>query len=704
MSNFWNKLNAMLSADLSIDQKETPRQKKKIWKFWVVLFVLIFGLFGVIGRLFYLQILEVDKYRSLAKRQHELKIDLPANRGIILDRNGKEIATNIMSLSVAVDPKVLKKKDEVCNIISKNLKIPYSNLLNKINNTESRFVWLVRGKDPLLLNDLYLLKDRGLILIEEPKRYYPYGESAAQIIGYTNIDNLGISGLEFIENEVLKGQDGYMIMRRDGKQRKYAAPDLPINPPKNGKNIKLTIDIDLQRIVQHELENGVKNSLADAGIAIAIKPKTGEILAICNYPFFNPNERTTIKSENTKLRAITDEYAPGSTFKLMTAAMALQENIVAENDSVYGFNGEMRFSWGTIRDVHGLGATDFKHAVWNSSNIIMANTAEQIEDRKFYSYLRNFGFGHKLEIDFPGEAPGKLKKPKDFNKSSKRYMGHGYDLTCTPIQLVNSYATVANGGSMMQPHIVKSIFDENENYFEKKPTKIRRVISEETSKRLWDLFVGVVDSGSGKRAKIEELKIAGKTGTSQKLRKSGGYSKSEYYASFAGFFPADDPEIALLIIVDRPRKSIYGGVNAAPIFKNIAQRWMSLTYTPESNFTESDSVLVPQFAGLNFRQAQRIAGNLGLELSASKDEGICFFQNPKPGEFVKKNTEIKLTLVNHKKSDSQPKYDLTGMPLKNALNLLHSKGIETEVYGVGNITKQKWSKDGDRMICKIYCG
>lgn len=703
MNKFWEKLNNLISADLSIDRKETPRIEKKIWKFWVVIFILGLGLFGVIGRLFFLQVIDVEKYKAMAKRQHELKIDLPASRGVIYDRNGKELATNIMSLSVAVDPKILTQKNEICNILSKNLGLDFNRLSSKIEKANNRFIWLVRGADPIKISDLYMLKDRGLILIEEPKRYYPYGESAAQIIGYTNIDNLGISGLEYIENEQLQGKDGYMMMRRDGRQKKFAAPDLARVNPKNGTSIQLTIDIDLQRILQHELKKGIENSMADAGIAIAMKPETGEILSICNYPYFNPNKRSTIKSEYTKLRGITDEYAPGSTFKLMTSAMALQEKIIAEDDSVYGFNGEMRFSWGTIRDVHGLGATDFRHAVWNSSNIVMANIASKIEDRKFYSYLRDFGFGNKLEIDYPGEISGKLKKPENFNKSSKHYMGHGYDLTCTPLQLVNSYATVANGGNMMQAHLIKSIFDDEKQKSEKKATRIRRVISEEVSYRLRDLFIGVVDSGSGKRARVDGFKIAGKTGTSQQLNKGGGYSKSEYYASFAGFFPAENPEVAMLIIVDRPRKSIYGGVNAAPIFKNIAQRWMSLHYEKKTEIVENDSVLVPSLIGLDFDEAKLIAANLGLRVASTSEKGVCFFQTPSPGEFLRKEENIRISLVQKGTPENLVKYDLKGMPIKNALNLLHSKGIKTEVVGVGLVSRQEWKKEGNAMKCKIFC-
>lgn len=693
-----------MSADHSIDENEFPRNMNKHWKFVFVVGFVALGMVGVVIRLFFVQIIEGEKYQNLAKNQHEKKMTLPAQRGLVLDRNGNVLATNIMTLSVALDPKISTEKDKIIDLLSGNLNLNKGELLKKIKG-DKRFVWLVRGVNPDDINEIYDIKDKGLILIDEPRRYYPYGEVASQIVGYTNIDNIGISGIEYLNDSVLKGTDGYVMLQKDAKQRLYASAELPKINPINGYDIKLTLDIDLQRILEYELEEGIKWSDANSGIGIAIKPQTGEILALANYPYFNPNLRTSISDENTKLRAITDEYAPGSTFKIVTTAAGLQEKIINELDTVNGHNGELVFSWGKIRDVHGFGRTTFKEAVWQSSNVVMSSIADQIEDGKFYSYVRNFGFGNQLDIDLPGEISGKVKRPEKFYKSSKRYMGHGYDLTATPLQVVNAYSAVANQGVMMQPYLMKKIYNDKEVLLEKKPIKIREVIEKSIAERVKDLFVGVVDSGSGKRASIKGMKIAGKTGTSQKINQFGKYSKSEYYASFAGFFPADNPEVALLIIVDTPKKSIYGGVNSAPIFREIARRWMQLrANTIEGNdlIVKSDSVVTPNLIGMDNRDLKIVNEYFNLKFKTDKDDGIVFYQTPKQGEILKEKSTINIKLID-KNKDNFVGYDLKGMPLRRALNFLHSSGIKTKVIGSGNVYKQEWSKKDKIIVCTLIC-
>lgn len=705
-SKLFAYLNELLSADTSIDENEHPRNKNKQWKFYLIVSLVAIGLLGVIIRLFIVQVIDADKYASMAKKQHEKKMVLPAQRGLILDRNGKVLATNIMTLSIAVDPKILTKKEEIINLLNIKLNIKKSELNRKINS-KRRFVWLARGVNPDIVNEIYNIKDRGLILVDEPRRYYPYGEVSSQIVGYTNIDNKGISGIEYLNDTSLRGTDGFIMLQRDAKQRESASAELPKLEPRNGHNIQLTIDVDLQRILEFELAEGIKWSDAKGGIGIAIKPQTGEILAIANYPYFNPNNRSTIKFENTKLKAITDEYAPGSTFKIVTTAAGLQEGIISEEDTVKGYNGEIVFSWGKIRDVHGFYKSTFREAVWNSSNIVMSHIADQIEDGKFYSYVRNFGFGNELDIDLPGEISGKVKKPEQFYKSSKRYMGHGYDMTATPLQVVNAYASVANNGKMMQPYLLKRIIGDEEDLVNKTPIKIREVINEDIAERVRDLFVGVVDSGSGKRAKVEGMKIAGKTGTSQKINEFGKYSKSEYYASFAGFFPADNPEVAMLIIVDTPTKSIYGGVNAAPIFREIARRWMQLKsgkFDPMISEQGLDSLVVPNLIGMNYKDVVNMQDYFNIEIEGNKESGMVFFQNPKSGEVIKKGETVVVNLISRNKKDEDFKgFDVTGMPLRRALNFLHTSNVKTKVIGRGKVKSQKWSKKGNQVYCTLIC-
>jgi len=704
--DFLNKINSLLSA--SNEEEDYPREEKKFWKFWLVILFVNIGLGIIVIRLFQIQILEGEKYQLLAKSQHERRMSLPAERGIVYDRNGNLLAGNINTVSVIVDPFLLTNAAEICQIIARGTGASYEALYTRATKENRRYERLARGIMPHLIDELYGVKDKGLLLINEPSRYYPYGEAGAQIIGFTDSDGNGLSGIELQFDEALRGRDGYVVMQKDARQNLHESQDFQRTEPTNGKHLTLTIDINLQRIIQYELKAGVEYSEASSASAVVIEPSTGEILAIASYPSFDGNKRGSIKSNNNRLRAITDEYAPGSTFKAVTVSALLQENVVSEDDSVDGFNGEMVFSWGRIKDVSGFKKKTFRQAVWSSSNIVMANYANKLEDRRFYSYIRDFGFGNKLEVDLPGEIPGKLKKPNEFYNSTKRYLGHGYDLTATPLQVVNAFATIANDGVMMKAHVVAEIFSPSEDFEDDNiiftPEKIRRVITPKTAKRVRDLLIGVVDSGSGKKSRIRDLKIAGKTGTSQKIGKRGKYSKKDYVASFAGFFPADNPKLAMIVVIDEPRKSIWGGSNAAPVFKRIAQRYM-MSQNLETNpvFAHDDSVLAPNLLGMDIKDARQKSELLGMKILSDTKSGIVFFQNPKPMAFAKRNDGIQLTVMNPKDSAgiNYKKLDLRGLSLRRALNILQIAGIESEVTGSGVVRRQSWGRRNKKIYCKL---
>lgn len=685
--------------------------KGKLWKFQLVFAFILLGLILSIIRLFNIQVLNSEKYVNLAKRQHESKIDLRAERGNILDRNGNLLATTFSSLSVAVDPTLLENKDKICDIIAKNLDISKSKLLNKIRKSNGSFVWLVRGELPNRLSELRGIKDKGLILIEEPKRNFPYRKTASQIVGFTNIDNKGISGIELGWDSLLIGRSGFMLMYRDGLGRLRPSPELPFIEPIHGNSIELTIDVELQQIVEYELAKGIERTLAEAATVIAIKPQTGEILAMASYPFFDPYNITKQSSAGMRLRGITDVYEPGSTFKMITAAAALEEKLVSEDEIFDGHNGVLSIRGGVIRDVHAMGKVDFRTAMVNSSNIILSEVANRLPSNKLYSYIRNFGFGLKTEIDLPGEVSGKLPKPENFHANTKRYLGHGYGLSVNALQLVNSYAAVANGGKLMKPFLVKKVYNSNGDILhENKPQQIRQVISESTCIKLTDLLVSVVDSGSGKAARIDGLRIAGKTGTSQQLV-DGRYSKSDYHASFAGFLPAENPKIALVVIVDRPRRSIYGGYNAAPIFRNISARWMSANdysdkvLISKNENSEKDSVLMPNLIGLQGEIANKILDEIGIDYDKVNESHFVYNQLPKAGDYVPKYEKVIVTsgeFQNNDEENQDRRHDVIGFKLNKALNLLHQAGVYVKVVGKGRVYKQEWDEKDGQVICTLY--
>lgn len=668
------------------------------------------GMLVVVGRLFQVQILNADFYKSKAKRQHQSRIDLSAQRGNIYDRHGKLLASTIKSISVAVDPNLLKHKQEICDILSESTGIAASKFFEKISRAKGSFVWLTRGLSPDKVFRLRSLNDKGLLLIEEPKRHYHYGGIASQLLGATDIDNKGLTGIELAWDSLLMGRSGYMMMYRDGLGRLRPSADLPIIPALNGYSVQLTLDIELQRIVEFELMQGVTNSQAESGTVIAIKPETGEILAMATYPGFDPNNSSTFTTANMRNKAITDVYEPGSTFKLITAAAAMEEKLVSLSERFNGFNGEMHFSNYVIRDVHPLGIATFREAMIHSSNIILSSVAAKIPDYKFYKYIRDFGFGIVSGIDLPGEIPGRTQRAEQLNISAKRFVGFGYGLLSTPLQIVNSYSAIANKGLMMRPYVVRSVFNSSgEKVSEYSPTSTRRVVSESTAQTLVGVLADVVSKGTGSGAKISGINIAGKTGTSQQLVE-GTYSKADYNASFVGFFPAESPKVCMLVFLDRPKTSIYGGSTAAPIFKNIALRWLSVdpsSINYNSNTALSDTVYMPSLMGLLIDDARQIINDVGLTIGKNAKSGIITKQFPIAGTKIKRGTTVVLTTSSPDSlvsvgSNKLP--SVVGLSVRRAIAMLHSAGIKAKVKGQGKVVRQIWEKnEKGEIICTLIC-
>jgi len=696
---------------------DTDVQKKKFWKFWIVLVLVNIGILAVVIKLFNVQVIKQDYYKEKARRQHESRLMLSAERGIIYDRNGKVIASNFVGLSVAVDPSRLKNERKIAMILQKNLGIPINQTIEKIRNSRKSFVWLTRGRNPDLLKELRDLDDKGLRLIEEPRRIYHYGGTCSQVIGITDIDNNGLSGIELQLDSILKGQNGYMVLNRDGIGNLRPAADLPIFPAINGSSIKLTIDIELQRIIEYELKRGVEYAQSESGTVVAIEPETGDILAIASYPNYDPYSSAKPRPGDMRVRAITDIYEPGSTFKTITAAAAIEENVVHENDRLNGYGGVFQGRGYAIRDVHGVGVVTFREAMAQSSNVILSTVANMMKDNVFYKYIRDFGFGIKTGIDFPGEVAGKVPKPHNFVHSTKRYLGHGYSLAVTPLQIANAYAAIANKGVLMQPYLVKTIFNNiGEEVYKSKPRSIRRVISEKTSDRVKDLLLNVVQKGTGKAVKFQNILVCGKTGTSQQLD-DGRYSKEHYTGSFAGFFPYKNPKVAMIVVIDRPRVSIYGGATAAPVFREIVLRWSGselgqleqVAYLDSTKIEKKDSslVTVPNLIGLDLEDAYKIIKEQNLRMQIDNGlSGIIYNQNPMFGARIKKHSQINVEIGNpdNTRSLENALASVKGLPVRDAIASLKNYKIKYKVKGKGFVNyAEKIGTSGGLPIIALYC-
>lgn len=651
-----------------VSDRSTPLPYDPIrWKAGLLTVGFSIALLIVLGRLMWVQVFEGGMYQDLARKQYESRVQLRAERGKIYDRSMRDIATMMQTTSFAVDPQMIKDPNRCFRLLAEATGTSVSQYFDMMKKAEGRFVWLARGINTVVYPELDTLKDPGLIRVREPKRNFVYGPVAAQIIGVTNVDNSGVSGLEVLYDSLLKGQSGFVVMQRDGRGRLRPGVNPERQAARNGSGLQLTIDIDMQRVAEQELARGVRESGAVSGTVIAIEPATGDVLAMAAYPTFDPSHLSSASSESMRIRGITDQYEPGSTMKAVTTAALIQEGKIKPTDMVDGRGGTYAIRDGVVTDDHPLGRVAFATALEQSSNVVFAQVVDRLPDHVYYKYVRDFGFGIPVGIDLPGEVRGVLKKPHEFDATTKTYMSYGYQLAATALQIVNAYATIANGGVMMQPRVVRAVTTSTGSIeHEVKPQMIRRVITEEVAHTVGEMLVGVVERGTGQEAKISGVRIAGKTGTAQQLE-DGIYSKRSYTASFVGYYPADRPRVAMIVMLDRPHSSIYGGSTAAPIFRRIVQKTMtSLALDVETReriaaSAQADSVIVPDVRGIDGTVADSVLRRLGLRVD-HVENGIVIMQQPMAGSKVERGSTVTVRIQPPRSPDQHP--NVVGYPLR----------------------------------------
>ncbi|MCM8757884.1 MAG: penicillin-binding protein 2 [Candidatus Omnitrophica bacterium] len=479
------------------------------------------------------------------------------------------LAVNLPAESLYAVPVEIKDKETVIKKLSLILKLDHSYLRERLFRNKA-FVWIARKLVPSQVEQIKALKIDGLGFIKESKRAYPNGYLASHLLGFAGLDNVGLEGIELFYDNYLKGKAGLALFLRDAKGNKLELIE-KITPPIDGSDLVLTIDETIQYIAERELDKVFKVFRAKHAMIIVINPFTGEILALANRPTFDLNRANYTDVEVRKNIAITDMFEPGSSFKIVTAAAILEEGKVKEDDRFFCENGSYRVGNHILHDHRPHGWLTFKEVIEQSSNIGTTKLAQILGPDIIYRYVKSFGFGSCLGIDLPGEIAGTIKSPKFWSKTSIGAVPIGHEVGVTALQLVSAISVIANGGLLMKPFILKEVRNrDGEKIKEFSPQIIRRVISEETSRRLKDILVGVVENGTGKLAKIEGFKVAGKTGTAQKIGSDGRYVHDRFVASFIGFVPADNPVIAICIVIDEPYPYYFGGVVCAPVFKRVA--------------------------------------------------------------------------------------------------------------------------------------
>ena len=638
----------------------------------LAIFLILF--IALLSRAFQLQVLSGEKLKKLAQRQHITTLPIHSERGMIYDRNGEKLAISVLADSVCADPTRITNQAKVSQQIAAILNLDSSAVLKRISEPKS-FCWLARKISQQQAAQVEAADIEGVFLIKEPKRFYPNGPLAAHLIGFSGFDAEGLEGLEKKYDAHLKGTPEKLSWARDAKGKKlFLHVERNTSPKGESANLVLTIDSRIQYLVETHLKEAVLDKGAKGGIAIVMDPKTGEILAMANEKGFNPNNIRGLTSEAWRNRAIADSFDPGSTFKPFLVAGALEEKVVKEADRFYCEDGYYTVANRVIREGNRKrhGYLSVRDILKFSSNIGSAKIAEKLGREKYYAYIKSFGFGSKTGIDLSGEAAGILRPAKSWTKVDTAAIAFGQGISVTAIQLVSAMSAIANNGVLMKPYIVRGLTDKNNQPVKMyAPETVRRVVSPETAKRITAMLTEVVGAkdGTGKNAHIINVEVAGKTGTAQKFDFARGvYSSEKVRTSFIGFFPSDNPQVVILVILDEPKRDKWGGVAAAPVFKNIGDQILNCFKT---NIRET-----PVFEPQKTNNLQWVAVDKPLVEDVIKDEI----------------------------DDDSRMPDFKGLTIREALKMAKSRSIELQVSGSGWAVSQSTepgSALGDERLCKI---
>ncbi len=638
--------------------------------------------FLIIVRLATIQLAKHDYYRGVADRQHLDRIELESRRGAVLDRNGETLAKSISTQSLYAVVDQVEDQSEAAERVSEAIGVPKDAVLKPLAG-RSRFVWLGRQIKSLLPIPVAGLGVPGVYVVAEQSRTYPLKEAASHVVGIVDCDGRGLEGIEKEFDRVLRGEPGWATVVRDARGERYLFMDGYKKPPRDGASVILSIDGRLQGIASSRLRRAVKRLGAKGGCVVMVDPRTGEILALANEPSFRPPCEGGV-GPVTRNAAITDLFEPGSTFKIVSAAAALELGIMGPETLIYAENGEFRVAGQMIHDHEPYEWLTFAGAVVYSSNIAMAKVALELGQKALYRYCKDFGFGSETGITLPGEVAGVVRHPSKWSARSTATIAFGQEVSSTALQMAMAYAAIANQGLLLRPILVLAVKDSEGAVIQRaKTVPVRRVVSKQTARTLSGILAGVVSEGTGREAALPWVSVAGKTGTAEKYDpESGSYSTEKYVASFVGYLPAEDPKVVCFVMVDEPKESIYGGSVAAPLFREIME-------------AAAQSYGFPVRPG--FRKVASWATEVGRDVHAQ----TAVAHRPSIAETLIEETTTAGTISDHRGDsghDVVPGHmpAVVGLSLKDALLLLESAEIDiskVRVKGQGVVTGQ-WPEVG----------
>lgn len=625
----------------------------------------------ILGRGMQLQVFPNKKLDELKKRQYLRTIRLVPKRGVITDRNGGELAISLDVSSIYAHPHLIKNRHRTAKIISNTTGLSYKTVLSYLNQRKKRFVWIARLiplDRGLKLSSKNL---KGIGVIREAKRFYPNGHLASHLLGFVGTDGNGLEGVELGFNQYLTGPPTYMRITQDAIGRPISMEDRYYSAQREGYTVELTIDKNLQFQLEKILSQTVREEEASGGIGVMMDPHTGEILAMSTDPSYDPNNFNNFPAQRRRNRVITDTFEPGSIFKIFLVAAALEKNVITPQSKVWAENGKYRVENIVIGEAsgHKYEWLTTAEVIKFSSNIGAVKIAEKLGRDSFYNATKRFGFGQKTGVDLPGETRGIVQNKNQWSRVTLSNVSFGQGIGVSVIQIARALSSIANGGKLVRPFVVKRVVDRNNQTIEEQLPQVDvQVITENIANELREMMVEVTKpGGTGIQAAIPGFFVAGKTGTAQKPNPStGGYYADRYVSTFIGFVPAENPRFVLAVLIDDPRRRHYGGQVSAPAFRQIAERSLRvLEVAPEGTsikivkpgsqiswskkelsqiqILDANKGIMPDLTGLTLREVLQLFSTTSTEVKI-EGSGFVVKQYPEPGKefLLSKNIKIKM--------------------------------------------------------------
>ncbi|GIL16752.1 MAG: penicillin-binding protein [Oligoflexia bacterium] len=651
----------------------------------------------LIIRAAYLQIIPNERLKALHERQFQTVVTLQSRRGAIVDRKGRDLALSATAYSLYADPQIIEKPKALAKKLAKELGVSFESIYSKIKDDNRRFVWLSRLLPKDKADEIKSWDIRGLAFVEEYKRVYPNEKLLAQTIGFVGNEGQGLEGLELIYDQQLRSSKKKVSVRRDARGRPLVAEGMMFAENPDGTEIRLTVDSEIQHMLETELKEAIQEFDAEQAFAVVLDAQTSAVVALASAPTLDANNAMRASPETRRNRIVTDTFEPGSTMKTFAIATALREKIVTPNKKYNTENGMMKVGDRTIREAdvhHSWSHLTVSEILAVSSNIGTTKIAFDLGEEKLRQGLNDFGFGAKSGIDLPGEAKGTLHK-LPWNQHLLSNISFGQGITATPLQVANAYAAIANGGILNTPFIVGSVRDpETGEVKEVKPKQVRRVLSPEEAAQMRLILAGVTaPGGTGANAKVDGFVVAGKTGTAQKVNPNGrGYLPKAYVSSFAGFIPASDPKFVIYVAVDHPKKNAYYGSQvAAPIFSRVASyaaRKEGLAplllseknLVPSVNFTSKEV----SSAKMKTKNKKEVVVKKDPRLAERIKEAKAELKNQRDPSAVATSAEL-LSRPESKSIETVP--DLKSLTAREVLRRMTGKDVEVRFVGSGVVAE-----------------